>query len=123
MISPKIRTKVTLKTMAIISGTILSRNNGKDSRAAALQSKRVTSIQWWWSITEKILLLLRFASGSLYESISSARRSIEARPTVMPDIKDETMTQMATISISIHQPSEKAASSSLSPTDSGIMRS
>jgi len=87
MISPNVSTAVTDITIAMVGETTLSRKSGKASMATALQSSKVTNIQWYLSITLKILDALFLAYSSPLASISNAKRSIEARPTVSPDIR------------------------------------
>ena len=86
IISPKISTKVTDSTMASTGVTSLSKKIGSVSIAAALQRSRVTSIQWWRSITGKMRSVLLLISGFPIESTSSDNLSIEASPIVRPDI-------------------------------------
>lgn len=86
MISPKSRISTTEISTAIADENIWSRKIGRVSIAAALQRSNVTSIQWCWSITGKIRSVISFTWLLPIESTSSAKRSIEARPTVRPDI-------------------------------------
>jgi hypothetical protein len=87
IISPKANTPVTDRIIATYEGTSRSRHKGRASTQTALQSKSVTSIQWCLSITGKIFSVARFASGLAFASISRPNLSIEASPTVSPDIK------------------------------------
>jgi len=86
MISPNANTPVTEHTMAAHDGRSLSRLIGSASIAPALHNRRVTSIQWYWSITGKIFSAYFFASGLAFAEISKPNLSMEARPTVRPDI-------------------------------------
>ena len=103
MISPKARIAVTEIRTAQTSGTILSKNSGRVSIHKALKSSNVTSIQWCLSITGKILLLMRAASGSEAASISRVNRSIEAKPIVSPEKSPAQSVQTRATVKSVHQ--------------------
>ena len=94
-------TAVTDITIAIAEGTTLSKNSGRASIASALHSSKVTNIQWYLSITENIFVALFFAYSLPLASISKASLSIDARPTVSPDMRPPKRVSIMEIAIAI----------------------
>jgi hypothetical protein len=84
------------------------RARGNASIANALQRSKVTSIQWYLSITAKIFKAYFFVSSLLFASISKANLSIEASPVVSPDINPPKRTNATDV-----LPQRKIESSSL----------
>lgn len=101
IISPKISTAVTEIMIAYIGLTTLFKKIGKASIASALHRSKVTNIQWYLSITEKILVALFLAYSLPFASISKASLSIEASPTVSPEQRPPKRVKMTQIEIEI----------------------
>ena len=92
-------------------GNNSSKNIGKDSIAAALHRSSVTNIQWCLSIIGKIFDALCFALSSPFASISKASLSIDANPTVRPDISPPN--NVATIASPANNIAEEVVKSAL----------